>query len=136
MLQLLLPFRFHVGQHSINILVENEMHVFVIVGVRYAIVGTILCWSIILAVCGIPFGIESVYIDITANVQKSDLEKAADHLITQIMRLFYHATFMSTFCIYLYMSNDVRNALMKRFRNNRTTPINPMTLQTFRISIQ
>jgi hypothetical protein len=82
---------------------------------------------IVLAVCGIPFGIESMYEDITNGVQKDVLRKAIEHLLAQIIRLFYHITFVSTFYIYMYMSNDVKKTLKrfmnKIFRKNRIVPV-------------
>jgi hypothetical protein len=83
---------------------------------------------IVLAICGIPFGIESMYDDITSDIQKDVLRKAIEHLFDQITRLFYHITFVSTFYIYIYMSNDVKKILMrflnKKFRKNRIVPAN------------
>jgi hypothetical protein len=96
---------------------------------------------IILAICGIPFGIESIYEDITSKLNKSDLRKSIEHLFAQLIRLFYHITFVSTFYIYLYMSNDVRKMLIqfwkKKFQKNRIEPLTissskPITLRTFK----
>jgi hypothetical protein len=83
---------------------------------------------IILAICGIPFGIENIYEDITYGIQKSVLRKSIEHLFAQILRLFYHITFVSTFYIYLYMSKEVRKDFMrlinKDFQKNRIAPAN------------
>jgi hypothetical protein len=100
---------------------------------------------VILATCGIPFGIDCIYDDITSTVQKDDLRKAIEHLFDEISRLFYHITFVSTFYIYLYMSNDMRKILMrfmsKNFQKNRIVPANislgkPIILQTFKSTNQ
>ena len=98
---------------------------------------------IVLAMCGIPFGIESVYKDATSKVLKDSLRKAIEQLFGQIIRLIYHITFVSTFYIYLYMSNDMRRMFIqfwkKKFQKNRITPGNisssrPITLQTLKLT--
>jgi hypothetical protein len=92
---------------------------------------------IILAICGIPFGIESMYDDITSKVHKTDLRKAIEHLFDQLTRLFYHITFVSTFYIYLYMSHDMRKMFKQFWKKNRIAPGNisssrPIMLYTFK----
>ncbi|CAF1235224.1 unnamed protein product [Adineta steineri] len=83
---------------------------------------------IILAIFGIPFGIDSVYQDITRNVQKDILRQAIEHLFAEITRVIYHVIFVSTFYIYLYMSNDVRkimSRLVHRYiKKNDVVPFN------------
>ena len=69
-----------------------------------------------------------MYEDITSKIEKDILRKSIEYLFAQIIRLFYHITFVSTFFIYLYMSNDMRKILMrfisKKFRKNRIMTIN------------
>ncbi|UJR07946.1 hypothetical protein I4U23_012225 [Adineta vaga] len=93
---------------------------------------------IILAIFGVPFGINSVYDDITNQIPKDPLRKAIEHLIAQITRLIYHVIFVSTFYIYLYMSTEMRKLMMrvfiKYFHRNRVEPFNtsfnkPITIQ-------
>ncbi|CAF1407252.1 unnamed protein product [Rotaria sordida] len=48
---------------------------------------------IILAIFGIPFGIDCIYQDITSKVQKDVLRKAIERLFSQITRLVYHVIF-------------------------------------------
>ncbi|CAF1215554.1 unnamed protein product [Didymodactylos carnosus] len=95
----------------------------------------------ILALFGIPFGIDNMYQNITRKVQKDAIRLAIEHLFDQITRLFYHIIFVSTFYIYLYMSSVVRKVLRrlitKHFKNNVIIPTNissdrPITLQTLK----
>jgi hypothetical protein len=99
---------------------------------------------VVLAIFGIPFGIDSLYEDITNKVQKDDLRLAIEQLFAQITRLVYHVNFVCTFYIYLYMSRDVRNLLTrlttKHFQKNRIAPTTmssnkPITLQTLNSTI-
>ncbi|CAF1093135.1 unnamed protein product [Adineta ricciae] len=71
---------------------------------------------ILLAMSGIPFGLQNMYFNLTSNVVKSSLHRAIEHLCIQIIRLFYHFNFVFTFYIYLYMSSEVR----KLFRRMTT----------------
>ena len=66
---------------------------------------------VVLAVSGIPFGLQSIYFNVTSETIKSDLRKSIENLFVQIIRLFYHCNFVCPFYIYLYMSNEVRKTL-------------------------
>jgi hypothetical protein len=83
---------------------------------------------LILAISGIPFGLQNIYFDLTIHIEKDALRFAVEHLFVQIIRLFYHTNFVFTFYIYLYMSSEVR----KFFRRIITKPsqdilIDPIT---------
>ena len=67
----------------------------------------------VLAIFGIPFGIDSLYHDITNTMQKDVLQKAIEYLLKQSIRLLYHVIFVSTFYIYLYMSKDMKKIIMQ-----------------------
>jgi hypothetical protein len=94
---------------------------------------------VILAIFGIPFGIDSVYQDATSKIQKGVLRKAIEQLFAQITRLVYHVIFVSTFYIYLYMSSDVRKLIMRliatHFKKNRVAPVNIVYTKSTRIQI-
>jgi hypothetical protein len=62
----------------------------------------------ILAISGLPYGLESIYLESTRNVKKDPFRIAVEVLVLQILRLFYHVNFVSTFYIYLYMSSEIR----------------------------
>ena len=94
---------------------------------------------IVLGICGIPFGLQNIYTDLTSHTEKDPYRKAVELLILQIVRLFYHCNYVCTFYIYLYTSSEVRNVTKRLFnqgfRNNRVKPFdfkfnNSMALQT------
>jgi len=81
---------------------------------------------VFLAISGFPFGLESFYLEYTANVPKSDVRAAAEGVVLQMFRLFYHVNFVCTFYIYFYMSNEVRQPIKqivdRLISVNRVTP--------------
>lgn len=95
---------------------------------------------IILGTSGIPFGIFNIYVDITIQKSKTPTEMSIQNLFLQIIRLFYHLNFVSSFYIYLYMSSEVRKILKQLINNyysrhNRIIPTeiplnNSITLNT------
>ncbi|CAF1093172.1 unnamed protein product [Adineta ricciae] len=97
---------------------------------------------VILAIFGLPFGVNCLYDDLTSKVQKDPLRKAIEHLIQQITRLIYHVIFVSTFYIYLYMSMEMRKVMVrmirKYFQPRRIEPLNsyldkPLTIRRTRL---
>ena len=80
---------------------------------------------VFLAVSGFPFGLESFYLEYTADVPKSEIRSAIETLILQILRLFYHVNFVCTFYIYFYISNEVRRPIKEIV--DRLIPINRVT---------
>lgn len=98
---------------------------------------------LILAVSGIPFGFQGVYLDITSTMIKDGFQIAVENFIGQIILIFYHFNYVFIFYIYLYKSSEVRKALKeqffkcmrKRIRNpSDATNDNPISLQTFKIN--
>ncbi|UJR07943.1 hypothetical protein I4U23_012222 [Adineta vaga] len=84
---------------------------------------------LILAVSGIPFGLQNIYFNITNDIPKDDLRNAIEHLFVQIIRLFYHCNFVCPFYIYLYMSSEVRKVL-KNYMIKSARCITDVTLNT------
>ncbi|CAF0746500.1 unnamed protein product [Adineta steineri] len=74
---------------------------------------------IILAMSGVPFGLQNIYFNLTNDVYKDSLRQAIEHLFVQIIRLFYHFNFVFTFYIYLYMSSEVRKVLRRITTSSR-----------------
>lgn len=70
---------------------------------------------VVLAISGVPFGLQSIYFNVTNDTVKDDLRKAVENLFVQIIRLFYHCNFVCPFYIYLYMSAEVRRTLAQLF---------------------
>ncbi|CAF1285863.1 unnamed protein product [Rotaria sordida] len=96
---------------------------------------------IVLAISGIPFGLQNIYTDLTSSIQKDSLRKAIELFFLQIVRLFYHCNFVCTFYIYCYTSNEVRHVLKRyvrrRLRRGQVEPTdvsinNSFTLQTMK----
>ncbi|UJR07942.1 hypothetical protein I4U23_012221 [Adineta vaga] len=90
----------------------------------------------ILAISGIPFGLQNIYFNITNDITKDDLRQSIEHLCVQIIRLFYHFNFVFTFYIYLYMSSEVRKIVRRltgKFskRNIDSLNTNMTVMQTF-----
>ena len=85
---------------------------------------------IVLAISGIPFGLQSVYFDLTNDIPKDDQRQAIEHLFVQINRLFYHCNFVCPFYIYFYMSSEIRKAvkqlMRKFFKFNSMTTLRAM----------
>ncbi len=96
---------------------------------------------IVLAISGIPYGLQNIYFDLTSSVPKDDLRKAVENVFVQIIRLFYHCNFVCAFYIYFYMSREVRRVLKrvirKTFGKNVIIPVDTLadnfyTLQTLK----
>lgn len=70
---------------------------------------------LILAISGIPFGFQGVYLDITSGRHKGTYEIAMENFIGQIILIFYHFNYAFMFYIYVYKSTEVRKALKNQF---------------------
>ncbi|CAF1093155.1 unnamed protein product [Adineta ricciae] len=85
---------------------------------------------IVLAISGIPFGLQSVYFNLTNDIPKDNQRQAIEHLFVQINRLFYHCNFVCPFYIYFYMSSEVRKVvkqlMRKFFKFNSMTTLRAM----------
>lgn len=80
---------------------------------------------LVLAISGIPFGLQNIYIHLTRNTNKDELRLAIEHFFVQIIRLFYHCNFVCPFYIYLYVSGKVRKILrrkMKKYLRRNVVP--------------
>ncbi|CAF2142167.1 unnamed protein product [Rotaria magnacalcarata] len=94
---------------------------------------------IVLAVSGVPFGFEGIYLNLTSHIEKSNFRLGLENIFSQIILLLFHCNYVCTFYIYWYMSSEVRKGiqqlLCKRLAFNsigttNTTVINTMTLRT------
>lgn len=70
---------------------------------------------IILAISGIPFGFQGVYLDITSSIQKDSFRIALENFIGQVILISYHFNYVFTFYIYVYKSSQFRQALKRQF---------------------
>ena len=86
---------------------------------------------VVLAISGIPFGFQTIYLNSTSQIEKSEVRLAIENLFVQIIRLFYHCNFVCPFYIYWYKSNEVRKVLKilacKLFRMN-LNQVEPITV--------
>jgi len=81
----------------------------------------------ILAISGIPFGFQGVYLDITSSIAKDAFRVALENFIGQVILIFYHFNYVFTFYIYVYKSSEIRKALKKQFfRCIRMRQIRPL----------
>lgn len=96
---------------------------------------------IVLGISGVPFGIQSIYFNLTSKIDKDAVRLATEHLLVQIIRLFYHCNFVCAFYIYLCMSSEVRKAFKKlvykyvpnhQIRPTDVSGTNSMTLQAIK----
>ena len=82
---------------------------------------------IVLSISGIPFGLISVYYEITRHVSKDEFRLALETMSDQIIRHIYQLNFVGTFYFYFFTSNKVKQALKKllltRFRQNTDVPM-------------
>ena len=69
----------------------------------------------ILAISGIPFGFQGVYLDVTSSATKDAFRVALENFIGQVILIFYHFNYVFIFYIYVYKSNEVRRALKDQF---------------------
>ncbi|KAF9758306.1 hypothetical protein NGRA_3143, partial [Nosema granulosis] len=69
---------------------------------------------ITLAISGIPFGFQGIYLDMTSNIEKSAVRVALENFIGQIILIFYHFNYVFTFYIYVYKSSEVRKGLKQQ----------------------
>ncbi|CAF1603613.1 unnamed protein product [Adineta ricciae] len=70
---------------------------------------------LVLAVSGFPFALESVYLEATASIVKTNLRSAVESISLEVLRFFFHVNFVGTFYIYLYISSEVRKTLLQFF---------------------
>jgi hypothetical protein len=70
---------------------------------------------IILAISGIPFGFQGIYLDITSSIPKDSFRIALENFIGQVILIFYHFNYVFTFYIYVYKSSEIRTALKDQF---------------------
>ncbi|CAM2704050.1 unnamed protein product [Rotaria socialis] len=81
---------------------------------------------IILAISGIPFGFQGIYLSMTSYIQKDAWRIALENFIGQIILIFYHFNYVFTFYIYVLMSSEVRKILnrqiLKVTRLNKIIP--------------
>ncbi|CAF3847070.1 unnamed protein product [Rotaria sp. Silwood1] len=68
----------------------------------------------VLAVSGVPFGLEGIYYYSTSDIERDADRHALENLISQIILLLYHVNYTFTFYIYVAMSNEVRKALQQQ----------------------
>ncbi|CAF0727374.1 unnamed protein product [Rotaria sp. Silwood1] len=82
----------------------------------------------ILAISGIPFGFQGVYLDITSYVEKDAFRIAVENFAGQVILIFYHFNYVFTFYIYVFMSSEIRKILKRQvfkfIGKNRVTPAN------------
>ncbi|UJR32486.1 hypothetical protein I4U23_019948 [Adineta vaga] len=69
---------------------------------------------IILAISGIPFGFQSVYIELTNDLSKSALRIEIENFCGQVILIFYHFNYVFTFYIYVYKSSEFRKVLKNK----------------------
>lgn len=69
----------------------------------------------ILAISGIPFGFQGIYLEITSSVKKDAFRLALENFIGQVILIFYHFNYVFIFYIYVYKSGEVRRALKDQF---------------------
>lgn len=72
---------------------------------------------VILAISGIPFGFQGVYIDLTSGYVKDAFRVALGNFIGQVILIFYHFNYVFTFYIYVFKSSQFRKALKEQFIN-------------------
>ncbi|CAF3806522.1 unnamed protein product [Rotaria sp. Silwood1] len=92
---------------------------------------------IILAISGIPFSFQAIYVDITNGSEKTTLRIALENFFDQIILVIYHFNYVFIFYIYLYKSSEVRKALKEQFfkciRKHQITFVNTTTNNSFRL---
>ena len=64
---------------------------------------------------GIPFGFQSVYLELTNHIVKDHFRVALENFIGQVILIFYHFNYVFTFYIYVYKSSEIRKTLKKQF---------------------
>ncbi|CAF4240944.1 unnamed protein product, partial [Adineta steineri] len=69
---------------------------------------------IILAISGIPFGFQNIYLDITSHIAKDAKRIAIENFLGQVVLIFYHFNYVFTFYIYVYKSSEFRKVLKKQ----------------------
>jgi hypothetical protein len=86
---------------------------------------------IILAISGLPFGFQNVYLDITSDITKDASRLALENFIAQVILIFFHFNYAFTFYIYVYKSSEIRKALKKQFfRCTRMGRVIPLEIKT------
>ncbi|CAF0997228.1 unnamed protein product [Adineta steineri] len=81
---------------------------------------------IILAISGIPFGFQNIYLDMTSHIAKDAKRIAIENFLGQVVLIFYHFNYVFTFYIYVYKSSEFRKVLRKQVpRCIRACPIYP-----------
>ncbi|CAF2362791.1 unnamed protein product [Rotaria sp. Silwood2] len=85
----------------------------------------------ILAISGIPFGFQGVYLDITSYVEKDHFRIAVENFAGQVILIFYHFNYVFTFYIYVFMSSEVRKIIQHEiFRFIGITRVSPTNFTT------
>jgi len=67
----------------------------------------------ILILSGIPFAIQTLYSTATALIMKNANRLAIENLLGQITRLLFYLNYVSSFYIYISMSNEFRKSSSK-----------------------
>ena len=73
---------------------------------------------VVLAISGIPFGFQTIYLNSTSEIPKDQIRLSIENLFIQIIRLFYHCNFVCPFYIYWFRSNEFRKIvriLMRKY---------------------
>ncbi|CAF1193039.1 unnamed protein product [Adineta steineri] len=69
----------------------------------------------ILAISGIPFGFQGIYLDLTNGYVKDAFRVALENFFGQVILIFYHFNYVFTFYIYVYKSKEIRKILKSQF---------------------
>ncbi|CAF1074561.1 unnamed protein product [Adineta steineri] len=69
----------------------------------------------ILAISGIPFGFQGIYLDLTNGYVKDAFRIALENFFGQVILIFYHFNYVFTFYIYVYKSKEIRKILKSQF---------------------
>ena len=66
---------------------------------------------VILAISGIPFGFQNIYLELTDSMEKEAYRIELENFVSQLILIFYHFNYVFTFYIYVYKSSEIRKAL-------------------------
>ncbi|CAF0861600.1 unnamed protein product [Adineta ricciae] len=69
---------------------------------------------VILAISGIPFGFQNMYLDLTSGLHKGASQIAIEAFVGQVILIFYHFNYVFTFYIYVYKSSEFRKVLKNK----------------------
>ena len=82
---------------------------------------------IVLAISGIPFGFQGVYLEITNHLVKDAFRIAVENFIGQVILIFYHFNYVFTFYIYVYKSSEIRKTLKQQvYKYMRMSQVQPL----------